>query len=44
MATIPKRVIERLGKDLRKFQRVLKAAIDRDFNETDTVLFISDME
>lgn len=43
MATIPKRVSERLSKETRKFQRVLKAAKDRDINESDTVAIISDM-
>lgn len=43
MARIPKRVSERLSKETRKFQRILKAAKDRDINESDTVAIISDM-
>jgi predicted type IV restriction endonuclease len=43
MATIPKRVSERLVKETRRFQRILKAAKDRDINESDTVLIITDM-
>ncbi len=43
MGSIPKRVSERFSKQTRRFQRVLKRAIDRDINESDTVLIISDM-
>ena len=43
MARIPKRVLDRLGKDVRKFQKVLKSAKDRDINESDTVHIITDM-
>ena len=43
MATIPKRVSERLSKETRKFQRILKTARDRDVNESDTVVIITDM-
>ena len=43
MATIPKRVTERLSKETRRFQRILKSAKDRDINESDTVLIITDM-
>lgn len=43
MAAIPKRVLERFGGEVRKFQKVLKAAKDRDINESDTVLIITDM-
>ena len=43
MATIPKRVSDRLSKQTRRFQRVLKAAKDRDVNESDTVAIITDM-
>ena len=43
MATIPKRVIERLTNETRKFQKVLQAANVRDINESDTVLIITDM-
>lgn len=43
MPTIPKRVSDRLSKETRKFQRILKAAKDRDINEADTVAIIADM-
>ncbi len=43
MATIPKRVSERLTKEARKFQRVLVAAKDRDINESDTVVIVTDI-
>jgi len=40
---IPKKVSERLLKEIRKFQRVLKKAKDRDVNESDTVTIVTDM-
>lgn len=43
MGTIPKKVLDRLGKNVGKYQRVLKAARDRDVNESDTVTIITDM-
>jgi len=43
MASIPKRVSDRLSKETRKFQRVLQNARDRDINESDTVVIITDM-
>ena len=43
MATIPKRVSERLSKETRKFQKILRDAKDRDINESDTVLIVTDM-
>jgi len=43
MASIPKRVSERLSKETRRFQKVLRGAKDRDINESDTVLIITDM-
>jgi len=43
MSTIPKRVSDRLSKETRKFQRVLKTAKDRDVNESDTVVIVTDM-
>ncbi len=43
MATIPKRVTDRLAKETRRFQRILKAAKDRDINESDTGMIITDM-
>jgi hypothetical protein len=39
---IPTKVAERIGKNLSKFQNVLKKAKDRDLNESDTVQIISD--
>ena len=43
MATIPKSVTDRLAKETRRFQRILKSAKDRDINESDTVVIITDM-
>lgn len=43
MVNIPKKVLERLGKEIGKFQKVLKAAKDRDVNESDTVTIVTDM-
>lgn len=43
MVKIPKKVSERLAKEIRKFQRLLKTAKDRDINESDTVTVITDM-
>ena len=43
MASISKRVSERLSKETRKFQKVLRGAKDRDINESDTVLIVTDM-
>ena len=43
MPTVPKKVAERLSKQLGNFQRVLQAAKDRDVNESDTVTIIADM-
>ncbi|MCH8878042.1 MAG: type I restriction enzyme HsdR N-terminal domain-containing protein [Chloroflexi bacterium] len=43
MASIPKRVSERLSKGSGRYKRVLKAAKDRDVNESDTVAIITDM-
>lgn len=43
MASISKKVSERLSKETRKFQKILRGAKDRDINESDTVLIITDM-
>ena len=43
MASIPKRVSERLTRQTRRFQKILRDAQDRDINESDTVIIISDM-
>jgi hypothetical protein len=43
MATIPKRVADRLAKHVRVFQRVLHDAKDRDVNESDTVKIVTDI-
>ena len=43
MATIPKGVTDRLAKETRRFQKILKSAKDRDINESDTVVIITDM-
>jgi hypothetical protein len=43
MASIPKRVSERLSKETRRFQRILQNAKDRDINEADTVTIVTEM-
>lgn len=43
MAKIPKKVSERLIKEVRTFQRVLNRAKDRDVNESDTVTIVTDI-
>lgn len=43
MVAVPKKVVERLTKDVRVFQRVLEDAKRRDVNESDTVTILTDM-
>lgn len=43
MARIPKKVSERLSKQVQRFQKVLQTAKNRDVNESDTVTIITDM-
>lgn len=43
MVNVPKRVSDRLAKQMSAFQRVLKNAKDRDVNESDTVTIVTDM-
>jgi len=43
MATIQKKVADRIKKTLPRFQAVLQQAKDRDVNESDTVTIITDM-
>ncbi len=43
MARIPKKAADRFVKGVRKFQRVLRNAKDRDINEADTVTIVTDM-
>ena len=43
MVTVPKKVVDRLGKQISAFQKVLQAAKDRDVNESDTVTIVTDM-
>jgi hypothetical protein len=43
MATIPKKVIERLVAGIKRYQPVLAAGKSRDLNEADTVTIIKDM-
>lgn len=43
MATIPKKVLERLSAGVKRFQPVLAAAKSRDVGEADTVTIIKDM-
>jgi predicted type IV restriction endonuclease len=43
MATVPKKVAERLAGGLKRYQPVLDAARARDVNESDTSMIVSDM-
>lgn len=43
MATISKRTVERFQQELGRFQKILQAAKDRDVNESDTVVIITDI-
>jgi predicted type IV restriction endonuclease len=43
MANIPKKVVDRFRKEVPKFKRILKKAMDRDVNESDTVTIVTDM-
>lgn len=43
MVNIPKKVEERLSKQVANFQKYLRDAKDRDINESDTVTLITDM-
>jgi predicted type IV restriction endonuclease len=43
MAYIPKKVLDRFGKAVSRFQKVLQIAKDRDVNESDTVAILNDM-
>lgn len=43
MATVPKKVAERLAVGLKRYQPVLDAARARDVNESDTSMIVSDM-
>jgi hypothetical protein len=43
MARVPKKVVDRFTKGVRKFQGVLRNAKDRDINEADTVTIVTDI-
>lgn len=43
MANVPKKVADRLSKQLSVFQKILRTAKDRDVNESDTVTIVTDM-
>ena len=43
MASVPKRVSERLAASIRRFQPILSAARSRDVGEADTVTIVKDM-
>ncbi len=43
MAAIPKRVLDRFAKKLPEYQKILKAANDKDVNESDTVTIVTDI-
>lgn len=43
MAKVPAKVVERLKKEVPRFQKIISAAQDRDVNEADTVVIITDM-
>lgn len=43
MAFIPNRILDRFAKTIGRFQSILKNAKDRDINESDTVVIVSDI-
>lgn len=43
MGAIPKKVEERIKREIPVFQKILNAAHDRDVNEADTVVIVTDM-
>ena len=43
MVYIPKRVSDRLIKEVKKYQKILKNARDKDVNESDTVMIVNDI-
>ena len=43
MASVPKKLADHYAKTVSKFQCVLKAAVDRDINEADTVAIVKDI-
>lgn len=43
MSNVPNKVAERLSKQLRRFQRILRDAKDRDVHESDTSMIVVDM-
>src|SRR5688572_2242059 len=43
MASVPKKVTERLVAGIKRYQPILAAAKDRDVGETDTVTIVKDM-
>ena len=43
MSQVPKKVLDRMSRTIPKFQRILKIAKERDFNEADTVSVIGDI-
>jgi predicted type IV restriction endonuclease len=43
MVKLPQKVIERLTKNINKFQKVLQIAKDRDVNEANTVIIVGDI-
>jgi len=43
MATVPSRAAERIASNLKKFQPIVQSAKQRDVNESDTVIIVTDM-
>jgi hypothetical protein len=43
MATVPSRAADRIAANLKKFQAVVQSAKQRDVNESDTVIIVTDM-
>jgi hypothetical protein len=43
MATVPNRAADRIAANLKKFQPVVQSAKQRDVNESDTVIIVTDM-
>jgi hypothetical protein len=43
MPTVPTRAAERIASNLKKFQPIVQSAKQRDVNESDTVIIVTDM-
>jgi len=43
MATVPSRAADRIASNLKRFQPIVQSAKQRDVNESDTVIIVTDM-